>query len=108
MWRGPRHEGSLPPTYFREIDERSRDPWNFETSEYESRKYAATLASLPRERYENILEIGCSIDVLTQKLAPYCAALLSIDVSDRALTTARERCEALPQVQFKRMQIPAR
>ena len=106
MWRGPRNEGSLPPAYFRQIYERSRDPWNFETSEYESGKYAVTLASLPQERYENVLEIGCSIGVLTQKLAPRCEALLSIDVSDRALAAARERCKALPQVRFERMHVP--
>ena len=31
--------------------EESADPWGFETSAYERRKYALTLAALPRERY---------------------------------------------------------
>ncbi|WP_263382573.1 SAM-dependent methyltransferase [Granulicella arctica] len=106
MWRGHRTEGSLPPAYFRQIYERSRDPWGFETSEYEAGKYAVTLESLPRERYETALEIGCSIGVLTKRLAPRCNSLLSLDVSERALAAARERCKGLSQVRFARMQVP--
>jgi alkylation response protein AidB-like acyl-CoA dehydrogenase len=106
MWRGPGSEGSLPPAYFQDIYERSRDPWDFETSEYESGKYAVTLASLPCESYANALEIGCSIGVLTQKLASRCKNLLSVDISDRALASARERCKTLPQVHFECMQVP--
>ena len=56
---------STPPEYFDRMYAESDDPWRFETSEYERRKYAATLAALPRARYENALEIGCSIGVLT-------------------------------------------
>ncbi len=106
MWRESMAEGSLPPTYFQQIYERSRDPWNFESSDYEAAKYRDTLANLPRALYENALEIGCSIGVFTQQLAPHCEALLSLDVSDRALTAARERCSSLPQVRFRRMQVP--
>ena len=106
MWRSSKVEGSLPPAYFRQIYERNRDPWNFETSEYEAGKYARTLASLPCERYTSALEIGCSIGVLTKQLAPRCHALLSLDVSERALAVARERCAALLQVRFERMQVP--
>jgi len=60
-------------------------------SEYEAAKYADTLAALPHERYRNGFEIGCSIGVLTQRLAVRCAALLAIDVSEQALQAARNR-----------------
>ncbi len=98
--------GSLPPSYFEDVYAASADPWNFETSEYEARKYTDTLARLPRPRYSNALEIGCSIGVLTRRLAARCDALLSVDVSDRALTAARARCAGLSNVRFARLQIP--
>ena len=106
LWHDPKPEGSLPPTYFRQIYERSRDPWNFEKSPYEAGKYSETLDSLPRARYERALEIGCSIGVFTKLLAQRCEALLSVDVSERALEAARQRCALLPQVSFARMEVP--
>lgn len=97
---------SLSPTYFDEIYAASDDPWNFETSEYEREKYQTTLASLPKERYANALEIGCSIGVLTQKLAARCDKLLSVDVAEKALSTAKKRCENLGNVDFQIMRVP--
>ena len=107
FWSTDAHRGSLPPSYFGRVYERSADPWNFETSEYEANKYADTLRSLPPGRFASALEIGCSIGVLTAQLAPCCDALLSIDVSERALQTARERCAGLPQVRFACVEFPA-
>lgn len=84
----------------------SDDPWGFATREYEARKYAATLAALPRPRYQAAFEIGCSIGVLTRMLAGRCAALLAVDVADRALDRARQRCADLDHVRFARMRVP--
>lgn len=64
------------------------DPWSFETSDYERRKYAATLRALPQEHYGQALEIGCSIGIFTNQLARRCEALIAIDVSAVALTQA--------------------
>jgi SAM-dependent methyltransferase len=100
-------EDSTPADYFERMYAASDDPWRFETSEYERRKFAMTMAALPRAHYENALEIGCSIGVLTAQLAPRCAALLSVDVAEKALERARERCRAFPQVEFRRMHLPA-
>ena len=97
---------SLPPSFFTAIYAAAPDPWSFATSEYENAKYAVTLAALPRAHYESALEIGCSIGVLTEQLAARCGSLLSLDVAERALAQARERCAHLPQVTFKRLQVP--
>lgn len=97
---------SLPPTYFDDVYRANEDPWHFETSPYERDKYAATLAALPRPRYENAFEIGCSIGVLTAQLAPRCGHLLAVDVAAAALEKARARCAALPQVEIRQMQVP--
>lgn len=101
-----RHTASLPPDYFAERYAKDPDPWRFATSDYEAGKYAATLAALPRERYAALLEIGCSIGVLTRALAPRCDHLLGLDVAEAALGQARARCADLPQVAFGRMQVP--
>lgn len=97
---------SLPPTYFDRMYSESDDPWGFETRPYETEKYRATLAALPRDTYRSAFEIGCSIGVLTEDLAARCGSLLSVDVSERALKRARERCSHLPHVQFENMQVP--
>ena len=97
---------SLPPSYFDKLYSESRDPWKFETSEYEANKYAATIAALPKTRYRSAFEIGGSIGVLTQKLAQRCDKLLSIDVSKLAQEQAIKRCKSLPQVRFEIMSVP--
>jgi len=97
---------SLPPEYFDAVYDAHDDPWQFETSPYESAKYDATLAALPLPCYRAGFEIGCSIGVLTARLAARCDALLAVDVSERALRRARARCAALPQVRFARLRVP--
>ncbi|MBD2721441.1 class I SAM-dependent DNA methyltransferase [Hymenobacter armeniacus] len=98
---------TLPPAYFDHVYEANRDPWNFETSPYEREKYAATLAALPRPHYAEAFELGCSLGVLTAQLAGRCGHLLAVDVSEAALAQARARCAALPQVELRRMNVPA-
>lgn len=98
---------TLAPSYFDEVYRASNDPWAFTSSPYEREKYLDTLAALPRPHYERAFEIGSSIGVLTAQLAPRCGQLLSVDVSEAALTQARQRCAALLQVTLRRMQVPA-
>ena len=99
---------SLPASYFDNLYSADPDPWKFETSEYEANKYAATIAALPKQRYRSAFEIGCSIGVLTQKLASRCDSLLSVDVSEQALEAAIERCQNIPQARFQIMSVPER
>jgi SAM-dependent methyltransferase len=97
---------SLPASYFDNLYTADPDPWKFETSEYEANKYAATIAALPRSRYHSAFEIGCSIGVLTAKLANRCDRLLSVDLSEPALNRAIKRCESLPHVRLQLMGVP--
>lgn len=98
---------SLPPAYFDALYAGDPDPWRFSTSEYERAKYAATLDALPRPGFRRAFEAGCSVGVLSRRLAPRCDALLAVDVAEAALAQARRRCADLPQVAFRRMEIPA-
>lgn len=94
---------SLDSEYFKGVYDANEDPWNFQTSEYEAKKYAATVAALPKEFYGNTLEIGCSIGVLTELLAQKSIRLLATDISEKALGLAKKRCENLENVLFKKL-----
>ncbi len=97
---------TLSPEYFEKVYAANDDPWNFQTSEYEGEKYRATLDALPREKYKNAFEIGCSIGVLTEKLAERCEKLLAVDVSENAIEQAKKRCRNLSNVNFRLMRFP--
>jgi SAM-dependent methyltransferase len=97
---------TLPPSYFDAVYAANADPWQFETSDYERQKYAATLQALPQARYHDAFEIGCSIGVLTQMLADRCDALLAVDVSLAALERARQRLAGVPHVQIEQRVLP--
>lgn len=97
---------TLTPEYFDRVYAANDDPWDFTSSEYEAAKYDATLAALTRQNYKNALEIGCSIGVLTERLAARCDKLLAIDVSEKALEQAKRRCASLPNVRLRQMSIP--
>jgi SAM-dependent methyltransferase len=92
----------LRAPYFEELYARDPDPWDFATSDYEAAKYQATIAALDPP-YASALEVGCSIGVLTERLAQHCDRLLAIDVAETALAQARRR---VPGVMFERREIP--
>ena len=99
---------ALQPGYFDALYASKADPWAFETSAYEYAKYAATLAALGGRHYANAIEVGCSIGVLTARLAPLCASLLATDVATAALDTARQRCAVMANVRFDLSTLPDR
>ena len=96
----------VTPEHFDRLYANDPDPWKFATSGYERDKYAATLAALPRPRYFNAFEVGCSIGVLTKQLAARCDEILAVDVAAAALLNAATRCNELSNVHFARMVVP--
>ena len=92
--------------YFTGVYASAADPWGLADRWYEARKYALTVALLPRRRYGAAFEPGCSIGVLTAKLAPRCASLLACDAIDSAVTSARTRTAGLPGVRVERRLVP--
>lgn len=70
---------------------RSADPWDLGNRWYEQRKYAITLALLPRQRYHHAFEPGCSVGVLTELLSGRCTRVTATDVAAAALDSARRR-----------------
>jgi SAM-dependent methyltransferase len=96
---------SLSPAYFEALYAASTDPWGLASRPYEARKYAITLATLPRSRYKRAFEPGCSIGVLTRMLAARSDHVLATDASLAAVTLARR--SGLPQnVRLEHASVP--
>ncbi|WP_174241484.1 class I SAM-dependent methyltransferase [Caulobacter sp. S45] len=101
-----RRTKSLDAGYFEAMYRKEADPWKFETSPYEQAKYDTTLAALGDRIVGRVLEVGCSVGVLTARLAGRCGSVLAVDVSETALEAARSRCAGLANVAFGRMGLP--
>ncbi len=97
---------TLDAGYFERMYTGSADPWGFATRWYERRKYDLTLAALPRPRFANALEAGCSIGVFTADLATRCEQLLAVDTSAEAVRLATARTAHLPQVTVEQRRLP--
>ena len=97
---------STSRSYFEQMYRNHADPWGFESSLYEQRKYAVTVASLPRPRYRSAYEPGCSVGVLTELLATRCDRLLSSDIIPSALQRAEARLRKNPHVWIQERSIP--
>ncbi|BCK66856.1 methyltransferase [Streptomyces libani subsp. rufus] len=97
---------STPPGYFDTLYGASADPWDLAGRWYEQRKYAVTLASLPRRRYRAGFEPGCSVGVLTRQLADRCDRLIAADRVPSAVDNAAARTRDLPNVEVRRLPVP--
>lgn len=89
---------SLPADHFEALYRDSPDPWGFLESDYEREKYDRSVAAVAGRRYARGLELGCSIGVLTARLAPLCDALVACDAAPSAVASARERLAAQAHV----------
>lgn len=86
---------------------RDPDPWGFETSAYEREKYDRTLAILPPDRrFDDALELGCSIGVFSRRFAERCGSLLAIDCAEPALGRARAAGDAGGRIEFRQAMLP--
>jgi predicted TPR repeat methyltransferase len=99
-------EPNINRQYFDAMYEDSNDPWNFAGSAYEQEKYKHTISALEGKYFSNALEIGCSIGILTEQLAPSCSFLLGVDISEKPIAIARERLKERKGIQFGVFAIP--
>lgn len=87
--------------YFERLYRRRSDPWSYQRSDYEQRKYRQVLEILTGRSYARILEVGSSEGVFTAMLGPLGAEVLGIDISHLACERARARCAAFPNIRFQ-------
>jgi nodulation protein S (NodS) len=83
------------------------DPWGYLASDYERRKYAATLAACGPGPFTSALELGGSIGVFSAMLASRCERLVTVDVSPTAVARARCRLAGHPAAKSIVGPIPA-
>lgn len=99
----------VTPEQFEQRYRRETDPWDYESSPYERAKYEATLDAAGPGPFASALELGCSIGVFTELLAPRCQKLLALDGSETALARARARLansRAAERVSFEHRILP--
>ena len=83
------------------------DPFGYLSTWYERRKYAITLAALPREHYQAVWEPGCSIGELTALLADRASVVHASDLSPTAVGAARRRLRDRKSVSVIASRLPA-
>jgi SAM-dependent methyltransferase len=78
-----------------------RDPWDLDASELDQRRYERQLELLGDRRYVRALEIGCASGSFTRRLAPFCDALVALDISERAIERARVADDGGPGTEYR-------
>jgi SAM-dependent methyltransferase len=86
--------------FFERMYVRDVDPWKFSSDPYESSRYDCLIDCLSGKHFARGYEPGCSVGVLTDRLAPFCKELLATDLSETAVDRARQRCVAHAHVRF--------
>jgi 2-polyprenyl-3-methyl-5-hydroxy-6-metoxy-1,4-benzoquinol methylase len=71
------------------------DPWGFASSAYERGRYEAIFNALSSRHYKRGFEPGCSVGMLTTRLASICDQVEATDISRTVVTQARKRCQSL-------------
>jgi len=87
---------------FDELYATSPDPFGAALPQYryQRQKYQRMLSMLPGRRYRDVLDIGCGLGVLTRQLAPFGEKILGLDISNTAVTEARERSVGFANLEF--------
>jgi cyclopropane fatty-acyl-phospholipid synthase-like methyltransferase len=93
-------------TFFEAKYQKKTDPWDFSSSAYELQRYDAIIRAIADRRYGRAFEPGCSIGVLTERLAAHCDEVYAIDFSPSASARAQVRCAHLPQVEVHCASLP--
>ena len=94
------------PAFFEAKYQKKTDPWSFSSKPSELFRYDRVIAALAHRRYVSAFEPGCSIGVLTERLATLCDYVHGLDFSATAAARARERCAHLPNVEVECASIP--
>ncbi len=89
---------------FEAVYSESADPWASASHHYryQSLKYDRMIALLPRRRFDNALDLGCGLGLLSQKLAKRAEHVLGLDIATAAIDRARRSSAAFPNLEFER------
>ncbi|USQ15414.1 methyltransferase domain-containing protein (plasmid) [Legionella lytica] len=87
--------------FFEMMYQNNPDPWRFASNAYELNRYEKICDIVRNQRPHYIFEAGCSIGILTEKLAQIAQFVEAIDISHTAATIAQKRCHALANVKIQ-------
>lgn len=99
-------EESVSQSFFETKYREAVDPWNFASSPYERGRYDAIIRALEERRFARAFEPGCSIGVLTERLAKICDRVEAMDISPTAVRQAQARCRSYPNVTISQGALP--
>ncbi len=94
------------PAFFEAKYQENTDPWDFTHNAYELGRYDAIIDAISHRTYRRAFEPGCSIGVLTERLAAYCGTVDAIDFSPTAVVQAQRRCAHLRNVEVHCAALP--
>jgi peptidoglycan/xylan/chitin deacetylase (PgdA/CDA1 family) len=80
------------------------DPWNY-LSVYEQVKYRQTLDLVDDRPIGSALEIACAEGIFTENLCKRVETLIAVDISQRAIDRAAERCAAFSNIRFGQLDL---
>jgi predicted TPR repeat methyltransferase len=100
-----RHE-TVPGDHFEALYTHKPDPWDYQTSAFEANKRSKTIDALDDRTFQAGIELGSSIGVLTNDLAPHCETLVAVDGSPLACALARKRLADLHNVEILQARFP--
>lgn len=83
------------------------DPWGFESDPYEVARYDAIFSAVKGRRYRRVFEPGCSVGVLTERLAGIAERVEAMDISPTAVSATVARCAGLRNVHTTCGALPA-
>jgi SAM-dependent methyltransferase len=88
---------------FEAIYRESADPWASASPRYRYQrlKCERLMALLPKQRFRNVLDLGCGLGLLSQQLAKCAEHVLGMDISSTAIGQARQRGAALSTLDFE-------
>ena len=86
--------------FFDHLYQQNSDPWNFATNTYELTRYKRIFSLLSHQFYQRILEVGCSIGILTRMLSSIACRIDALDISAVALGLAARNCADLTNINF--------
>ena len=90
--------------FFEDLYRSDPDPWDFATNDYEQARYASIVQAISEARgtrFQRAFEPGCSVGILTERLASMCDQVYAVDISPSAVQNAQRRCHALSNVDIQ-------
>ncbi|MCX6695619.1 MAG: class I SAM-dependent methyltransferase [Candidatus Altiarchaeota archaeon] len=82
---------------FEKLFRSKNDPWNFEKSAWERKRFSIISEFIAEVKPHKVLEVGCAEGACTEKIAEKCGELWAIDASKTALEKAQKR---VPKARF--------